>query len=97
MQYLVKTNLLYDRHLAAILNYQWMTNDRFISVFSLQVQRKTITVPVPAGVEDGQTVRMSIGNREVFITFRIEKSNYFKREGPDVHTECTVIIIQSIF
>lgn len=34
------------------------------------VQRKKITVPVPAGVENGQTVRMSVGRKEVFITFK---------------------------
>lgn len=34
------------------------------------VQRKKITVPVPAGVENGQTVRMAVGNKEVFITFK---------------------------
>lgn len=45
---------------------------------------------MPAGVEDGQTVRMSVGNNELFITFKVESSNYFKRDGPDVHTDCTV-------
>lgn len=34
------------------------------------VQRKKITVPVPAGVENGQTVRMAVGRKEVFITFK---------------------------
>lgn len=34
------------------------------------VQRKKVTVPVPAGVENGQTVRMAVGKREVFITFK---------------------------
>lgn len=34
------------------------------------VQRKRITVPVPAGVEDGQTVRMAVGHKELFITFK---------------------------
>lgn len=34
------------------------------------VQRRKITVPVPAGVEHGQTVRMAVGQKEVFITFK---------------------------
>ncbi|KAF6123950.1 DnaJ heat shock protein family (Hsp40) member A3 [Phyllostomus discolor] len=34
-------------------------------------QKKKVVIPVPAGVEDGQTVRMPVGKREIFITFRI--------------------------
>lgn len=52
---------------------------------------------MPAGVEDGQVVRMSIGrNKEIFITFRVEKSKYFQRDGPDVHTEAKVSLSQAI-
>ena len=32
------------------------------------IMRKKVMVPVPAGVEDGQTVRMSVGSQELFIT-----------------------------
>ncbi|CAG4961020.1 unnamed protein product [Colias eurytheme] len=60
------------------------------------VQRKKITVPVPAGVEDGQTVRMSVGSNEIFVTFKVESSNYFRRDGPDVHTDCTISVSQAI-
>ncbi|PZC81014.1 hypothetical protein B5X24_HaOG213536 [Helicoverpa armigera] len=61
------------------------------------VQRKKIKVPVPAGVEDGQTVRMAVGNNnEIFITFKVEKSNYFQRDGPDVHTDCTISVAQAL-
>ncbi|XP_011333226.1 protein tumorous imaginal discs, mitochondrial isoform X2 [Ooceraea biroi] len=60
------------------------------------VQRKKVTVPVPAGVEDGQTIRLAVGRKEVFVTFRVEKSRYFRRDGPDVHTEAQVSLAQAV-
>jgi len=62
----------------------------------LQVQRKKITVPVPAGVEDGQTIRLAVGRKEIFVTFRVEKSRYFRRDGPDVHTDAEVSLAQAV-
>lgn len=60
------------------------------------VQRRRVTVPVPAGIEDGQTVRMSVGRKELFITFRVEKSDYFRRDGPDVHTDADISVSQAL-
>ncbi|XP_017789652.1 PREDICTED: protein tumorous imaginal discs, mitochondrial-like isoform X2 [Habropoda laboriosa] len=60
------------------------------------VQRKKITVPVPAGVEDGQTIRMAVGNKEIFITFHVEKSKYFRRDGPDIHTNAQISLSQAV-
>lgn len=55
-----------------------------------------MTVPVPAGVEDNQTMRMAVGRKELFITFKVEKSNYFRRDGADVHTDAVVSLSQAV-
>ncbi|GIY77820.1 protein tumorous imaginal discs, mitochondrial [Caerostris extrusa] len=61
------------------------------------VQRKKITVPVPAGVEDGQTVRMKLTNKkDLFITFRVSKSNYFRRDGADIHSDVSISLSQAL-
>uniref|UniRef100_A0A1B6GHS9 DnaJ homolog l(2)tid, mitochondrial n=1 Tax=Cuerna arida TaxID=1464854 RepID=A0A1B6GHS9_9HEMI len=60
------------------------------------VQRKKVVVRVPPGVEDGQTVRLPVGNKELFITFRVDKSDYFRRDGPDVHTDAEVSLSQAV-
>ena len=58
-------------------------------------QRHTVRVPVPAGIEDGQTVRMAVGSKEIFITFHVAPSDYFKRKGADVHTDAKVSLAQA--
>jgi len=58
-------------------------------------QKKNVTVPVPAGIEDKQTVRMQVGPREVFITFRVLPSKIFRRQGSDVHSDLEVSIFQA--
>nr|XP_039265404.1 dnaJ homolog subfamily A member 3, mitochondrial-like isoform X1 [Styela clava] len=60
------------------------------------MQTKTVTVPVPAGVENNQTVRMQVGTREVFITFRVAPSPIFRRQGADVHSDVKISISQAI-
>uniref|UniRef100_A0A7N6FC85 DnaJ homolog subfamily A member 3, mitochondrial n=1 Tax=Anabas testudineus TaxID=64144 RepID=A0A7N6FC85_ANATE len=59
-------------------------------------KRQTVTVPIPAGVEDGQTVRMSVGKREILITFRVQRSPVFRRSGADIHSDMFISIAQAI-
>ncbi|XP_003737482.1 protein tumorous imaginal discs, mitochondrial [Galendromus occidentalis] len=60
------------------------------------VQRKTVTIPVPAGVEDGQTIRTSVGRKELFVTIRVAQSRVFKRDGSDIHSDVPVSIAQAV-
>ncbi|KAM9494583.1 dnaJ heat shock protein family (Hsp40) member A3b [Clarias gariepinus] len=59
-------------------------------------QKKSIMVPVPAGVEDGQTVRMSVGNKQIYITFRVQRSPMFRRDGSDIHSDMMISVAQAI-
>ena len=59
-------------------------------------QRKKVQIPVPAGVDDGQSLRMKVGNKELYINFRVAKSNYFRRDGPDIHSEVEISLAQAL-
>ena len=58
-------------------------------------QNHRVKVPIPAGIEDGQTVRMQVGSKEVFITFSVAPSEYFRRQGADVHTDAKISMAQA--
>jgi len=56
-----------------------------------------VQVPIPAGISDGQTLRLSLGDgQEVFVTVRVEESDYFRREGQDVHTTASISLSQAL-
>jgi len=58
---------------------------------------KMVNVPIPAGISDGQTLRMSLGGgQEIFITVRVDTSDYFRRENYDVHTTAFISLSQAL-
>lgn len=59
-------------------------------------QRKKILINVPPGVDDGQSIRMKVGNKELYITFRVSRSNHFRRDGADIHSDVEVNLFQAI-
>ena len=40
---------------------------------------------------------MPVGQKEIFITFRVEGSSYFRREGADIHTDAKISLAQAVF
>ena len=59
-------------------------------------QHRRVNIPVPAGVEDGQTMRMNIGKQEIFISFKIKPSEIFRRDKEDVHSDLAISISQAV-
>ncbi|MCG3137436.1 MAG: Curved DNA-binding protein [Phycisphaerae bacterium] len=65
--------------------------------------RQTIAVKVPAGIADGQVVRVrGKGNRsadgrqgDVLITIRVAPHRHFRREGDDIHLEVPISVIEA--
>lgn len=39
---------------------------------------------------------MTVGKREIFVTFIVEKSDYFRRDGCDIHTDATISLSQAV-
>ncbi|VDP94526.1 unnamed protein product, partial [Echinostoma caproni] len=64
------------------------------------VGRQRVSVAIPAGVEDGQVLRVSVGDgrqasQEIFVQVRVERSRQFRREGADVHSDITISLAQA--
>jgi len=65
----------------------------------LEQQEETLQVTIPAGVEDGSTLRL-VGRGEaapqggragnLYVILRVQADERFERDGPDLHTEVAV-------
>lgn len=62
----------------------------------LLIIQRTFDLPVPPGTEDGQTMRVEVEGNEVFITFRVTESSYFRREGQDIHSDAAISLSQAL-
>uniref|UniRef100_A0A2P2HZ61 Protein tumorous imaginal discs, mitochondrial-like n=2 Tax=Hirondellea gigas TaxID=1518452 RepID=A0A2P2HZ61_9CRUS len=60
------------------------------------VQRKTVSVQIPAGITDGQTLRMTVTGKEVFVHVKVKDNPYFRRDGSDVHTDASISLSQAV-
>jgi len=58
--------------------------------------KRAAEIAVPAGVEDGQSIRTHVDGREFFIKFAVEKSKKFRRQGSDVHSDSEISLSQAV-
>ena len=57
-----------------------------------------VLVDIPAGIEDGQTVRLRIdGEQEVLVQVRVEDGGNLRREGYHVHSDLWIDIWDAAF
>ncbi|KAM7538428.1 hypothetical protein Aperf_G00000069585 [Anoplocephala perfoliata] len=65
------------------------------------IGKENVRVVIPPGVEDGQVLRVSVGNgnyqpaQELFVTVRVASSPNFRRDGADVHSDVTITMAQA--
>ena len=72
---------------------------------TLSVNGKNIRITIPAGIENGQTIKISSHggpganggpNGDLYITFSITNDTQFRREGNDLHTNVDLNIYTAI-
>ena len=66
--------------------------------------RKTITVHVPAGIDNGERLRLAGKGHaspnggesgDLYLEFTIKEHDYFKRDGNDIYLEVPITIIEA--
>lgn len=62
----------------------------------LAKQKKSMAIAIPAGIENGQTVRVLMGQVEVFVTVNVLESREYKREGWNVLSNVNVGVAQAV-
>jgi len=66
---------------------------------SLQMGARQIEVKVPAGIDDGQKLRVSgqgPGGGDITVQIRVEEHPYFRREGKDVLLDLPISISEAL-
>ncbi|GMR43825.1 hypothetical protein PMAYCL1PPCAC_14020 [Pristionchus mayeri] len=60
------------------------------------VQRQQISLQVPAGTHDKETIRYQTGKTNVLVHFNVARSNKFTRQGDDIYVDVEVTVAQAI-
>jgi curved DNA-binding protein len=90
----------YDAELHLPLREAYTTHQR-----TLTVNGKNIRITIPAGIEDGQKIKLKghggAGvnggpNGDLYITFQIEDDPHFKRLGNDLHTTAEIDLYTAV-
>lgn len=77
-------------------------SERDVVIQEADGTKQTITVKIPAGVKDGQKIRIRekgshgpAGRGNLLIECRVNRHLYFRREGDDIHVDVPVDIVEA--
>jgi DnaJ family protein A protein 3 len=59
-------------------------------------KKKSVHVSIPAGVDNGQTLRLPVDGTEVYVRVNISRSPIFERDGFDIHSNVSISFTQAI-
>merc|ERR1719188_941963 len=62
----------------------------------LTKQKKSIAIAVPYGVADGQTIRVAMGQTEIFVKLTVLESDVYKRDGYDIWSLAKIGVAQAV-
>uniref|UniRef100_A0AC35U9K9 Protein tumorous imaginal discs, mitochondrial n=1 Tax=Rhabditophanes sp. KR3021 TaxID=114890 RepID=A0AC35U9K9_9BILA len=60
------------------------------------VEKRNVNIDIPAGVDQGQSIRLRVGKQDVYITFQVANSKIHKRDKSDVHTDVHISVAQAL-
>ena len=60
------------------------------------ISRKSAWFYTPVGVEDGQILRVQIDGQDIKVYIKLEGSDYFRKEGLNVHSDATISLSQAL-
>jgi DnaJ-class molecular chaperone len=66
---------------------------------TLEVDRKEISVKIPAGIEEGKTMRLAgqgSGGGDLLLKIRVAVHPYFRREGKDIILEVPLAVAEAV-
>ena len=60
-------------------------------------ERKKVSVAIPAGIDDGQTMKVerALGEEDLYVQVRVTPHKDFARRGNDIYTRATISVAQA--
>ncbi|CAI5445879.1 unnamed protein product [Caenorhabditis angaria] len=60
------------------------------------VQRRKVSFNVPAGTNDGDSLKFQVGKNQVYCRFNVAQSLKFRREKDDIHSDVEISVAQAV-